>query len=156
TKFKLVLEDCSKPKSDRVDALRFLVHLVGDVHQPLHASDNSDLGGNYVAVTFFGSDTNLHKLWDTGIILHTVYAWGSYATRLEDKWFPTHDTNGADGGTPADWANESHKYAQDVAYDLPVGHSLSDSYYKKALDVVDRQLAVGGLRLARLLRETFT
>jgi hypothetical protein len=69
-RFQAAVSDCSKPLSDRSEALKFLVHFVGDVHQPLHvetrfgADGKDDRGGNDVPVTFFGQKTNLHALWD--------------------------------------------------------------------------------------------
>ena len=159
-RFKKVLADCSKTPQERADALKFLVHLVGDVHQPLHVADRTDAytrkhdeGGNKVEVTFFGKPMTLHELWDTGIIMRTVYAWGSYVTRLETTWFPGRDLGGLQGGTPADWALEAHKFAHDVAYDYPDGGVLATQYLAKSSPVVDRQLALAGLRLAVLLRE---
>jgi S1/P1 Nuclease/Phage integrase family len=92
-RFKGVLADCSKSREDRIEALKFVVHFVGDIHQPLHATNRTDSytgkddqGGNLVNVTFFGADTNLHAVWDTGLIMHTVYDWGAYVVRLEEHW----------------------------------------------------------------------
>ena len=152
---RVTLADCSKPPKERAEALKFLVHFVGDIHQPLHAAErNNDHGGNEVQVTFFGKPMKLHALWDTGLIMHTVYAWGTYVERLETKWFPGRDLTGLDGGTPVDWALESHEFAREFAYNIPDGSVLADNYYRDALPVVDRQLALGGVRLARLLKNT--
>jgi hypothetical protein len=149
------LADCTKPNGERFEALKFLIHFVGDVHQPLHAAErNGDHGGNDVHVTFFGKNVNLHAVWDTEIIMHTVFAWGTYVSRLEAKWFPGHDLSGLIGGTPVDWALESHKFARDVAYDFPADTHLDMDYYNKSVAVVDQQLALAGVRLARILQET--
>jgi hypothetical protein len=149
-----ILKDTAQPKEKRVEALMYLVHLVGDIHQPLHAAEhNEDNGGNYVFVTLFDQPTSLHMLWDEGIIGKYVYDWGEYVRRLDKRWFPGKDIAALQRGEPADWANESHKAAVDVAYALPPGHHLKEDYYNKSLAVVDRQLAVAGLRLARVLNE---
>lgn len=66
--FAAELHDGGLPSRQRLEALKFLVHFVGDLHQPLHASNNNDRGGNAVRVRFNGSDTNLHAVWDNGII----------------------------------------------------------------------------------------
>jgi hypothetical protein len=159
-RFTAVLSDCSKSLSERSDALKFVVHFVGDIHQPLHdetrfgADGKDDHGGNLLPVTFFGQSTNLHSVWDTGIIMHTVFAWGTYVTRLQTGWLNGRDVSSLAGGTPADWAIDAHKFAQDVAYDVPADGVLANAYYGKALPVIDRQLALGGLRLAHLLKET--
>jgi S1/P1 Nuclease len=127
------LADCTKPNGERVEALKFLVHFVGDVHQPLHTAErNGDGGGNGVHVSFFGKNVNLHEVWDTEIIRHTVFAWGTYVSRLEEQWFAGRDLSGLDAGTPIDWALQSHKLAHDVAYDFPAGDpQLGKEYYTK-------------------------
>jgi hypothetical protein len=158
-RFTAALSDCSKSLSDRSDALKFVVHFVGDIHQPLHdetrfdPDGKDDHGGNLVPVTFFGQNTNLHVVWDTGLIMHTVYAWGAYVTRLQTGWLNGRDMSLLESGTAIDWATEAHKFAQDIAYDVPADGALSNAYYAKALPIIDRQLALAGVRLARLLRD---
>lgn len=63
-----VLNDRAKPLAERAGALKFVVHLVGDVHQPLHTGRAEDQGGNRIKVTFRGKETNLHSLWDSGLL----------------------------------------------------------------------------------------
>ena len=157
-RFKAVLADCSKPAADRLQALKFLVHFVGDIHQPLHATDRwdaytgkDDQGGNLVPVTFFGQATNLHAVWDTGLIMRTVYDWGAYVVRLETNWFPGRGLTGLSGGSPADWAADAHRLAHEIAYDIPDDGVIGVKYFARAQPVVDRQLALAGLRLAREL-----
>ena len=160
-RFRAVLGDCTKSPVEREEALKFVVHFVGDVHQPLHDTERfdpvhhvGDQGGNKVDVTFFGAKTNLHRLWDSDLILHTVFAWGTYVSRLETTWLPGKDEVALRAGNPIDWAEESHRYAQQVGYVIPDSGILGTSYFEKALPVLDRQLAVGGLRLSRVLEET--
>ena len=74
--------------------------------------------------------------------------------RLENGWLRDRDVSGLDGGTPIDWAIEAHQFAHDVAYDIPDDGILGLRYYERSLPVVDRQLALAGIRLARLLKET--
>jgi len=105
-------------------------------------------------VTFFGKSVKLHAIWDTDIIMHTVFAWGAYVTRLETTWFPGRDVTGLDGGSPVDWALEAHQFARETAYVIPDGGVLEMNYYAAALPVVDRQLAVAGIRLAKFLKDT--
>jgi hypothetical protein len=151
---RATLADCSKTSPERVQALKFIVHFIGDVHQPLHDTERyGDHGGNDVVVTFFGKSLKLHAIWDTDIIMHAVYAWGAYVTRLETTWFPGRDLTGLDGGSAADWAVESHQFARDVVYDIPDGSILEMNYHSKALPVVDRQLALAGVRLAKFLKD---
>jgi hypothetical protein len=158
-RFTSVLSDSSKSLSDRSDALKFVTHFVGDIHQPLHdetrfsADGKDDHGRNLLPVTFFGQSTNLRTVWDAGIIMHTVFAWGAYVTRLQTGWLNGRDVSSLEGGGPTEWATEAHRFAQDVAYDVAADGALADDYYGKALHVVDRQLALAGVRLAHLLKE---
>jgi len=154
-RFRAALKDRTLANDKRVEALMYLVHFLGDLHQPMHCAEhNDDQGGNFVFVSFFGQPTSLHALWDTGLIDHTVFNWGAYVRRLDTDWFPGKDVAALQRGEPADWANEAHKAAVEVPYALPVrSHSLSGDYYQKALVVHDRQLASAGVRLARILNE---
>ncbi len=159
-RLRAAVGDCSKPAGDRSEALKFLVHFVGDIHQPLHdetrfaADGKDDHGGNSLAVTFFGQPTNLHAVWDTGLIMHTVYDWGAYVTRLRAGWLDGRDISALESGTPADWATEAHRFARSIAYEIPADSNLADAYYAKALPIVDRQLALAGARLALLLKDS--
>jgi hypothetical protein len=153
-RFRAVLADASKPKAERAEALVFLVHLVGDVHQPLHCAErNHDAGASTLKVTFFGTAMSLHLVWDVGLIEKRTYDWGDYVDHL-DRDLASQDIARLARGEPADWAWEAHQAAVDVAYALPEDLSLGDGYYQRSRAAVDRQLALAGIRLARLLNET--
>ena len=85
--------------------------------------------------------------------MRTVNAWGAYVVRLESKWFPGRDMSGLQREPVIQWALESHKFAHDVAYDYPDDGILGVEYLNKSLPVVDRQLALAGVRLAYLLED---
>jgi hypothetical protein len=153
TKFQAILVDRSAPKPMRAEALMFLVHFVGDVHQPLHCINRDDAGGSQLAVTFFDKPMSLHAVWDFGIIEKHTFDWGDYVRQIEHGWLPGKDITALQRGKPADWAWEAHTAAIDVAYVLPEDFKLGDAYYQRALPVVDQQLALAGLRLARVLNE---
>lgn len=170
-----VLADTSASPQARLDALKWVVHLVGDIHQPLHAEDNNDKGGNLVQVQFFGKGTNLHSVWDGRVIEHAL------GLRLGPDYSIDHAAVQADamrldaGITPAEraawapaeplgalkqqairWADESHKIAQDVAYaDIakPSGQAWSERYQKKTWPVIQTRLEQAGVRLAAVLNE---
>lgn len=158
---------CAPSEEQRRDALRYAVHFIGDIHQPLHALGD-ERGGNGLAVqvewhglTCTGrcvpkkTDTNFHSVWDSAIITSTVWDWGAYVNRLEDGWLRSTLAQGADGGSAADWANASHALGQAAWNAVPDNRVLGDPYYQQVLPVVDRQLALGGLRLARFLNEAY-
>jgi hypothetical protein len=159
---------CPGDAVERRLALRFAVHFLGDLHQPLHTV-NEEQGGNGVKVTVdmvragrcpkctsTPMQTNLHSVWDTLLITNTTYNWGAYVTRLEEGWLASAQTQGLDAGTVEDWALESHKVGSEIWTWTPEDHVINDDYYRKALPVVDRQLSLGGLRLARFLNDVFT
>jgi hypothetical protein len=152
---RATLADRSAPKPRRAEALMFLVHLVGDAHQPLHTVDRDDAGGNRTMVTFFDRPISLHMLWDVAIIEKQTFDWGEYVQRLETTWFPGKDVRSLARGEPADWAWDAHTAAVNVGYALPEDMKLGDDYTRAARTAVDRQLALAGIRLARLLNEAF-
>lgn len=174
--FADILGDRSVPQARRVAALKFVTHFVADVQQPLHAEDNNDKGGNDVKLRYFGHRTNLHRIWDSGIIDHALHLYvarnfsihyaptRTAAARLDHritegerrKW--GRGINSSHLSTAAArWANQAHRLARRVAYgDLPAPprHDWSESYQHEAWPVVRRQLERGGVRLAAVLNAT--
>jgi hypothetical protein len=154
--FKQVLMRRSASDTERVEALKFIVHFVADVHQPFHAIGEAK-GGNGIRINEFGSSQcgehpcNLHSAWDTGLIAHTNLSQQEYVQHLEQFISQQHLTA---GGQPDDWANESHEYAQ--AAWLSDGEQVDENYYKSQIKVVDTRLALAGLRLAALLNDAFS
>jgi len=151
--FKRVLGDKNAPRGDRIEALKFIVHFVGDIHQPLHAIGEAK-GGNGIHITEFGSDRcgrypcNLHSAWDTGLIEHTGMNEEAYVAHL-DRLISEEKLRAS--GKPADWANESFALAK--AAWVNDGASVDEQYYQQQIKVVDERLALAGLRLAALLNE---
>jgi hypothetical protein len=154
--FSRILVDKSASREQRAEALKFLVHFVGDVHQPLHAVKEAR-GGNDIAVHFLNSSRcgryscNLHGVWDTSMIRHTGLSRSEYAERLESLNNEDNLTPLA-GGTPEQWANESLRVARTIW--VQDGANLDEDYYEENIERLDRQMALAGLRLARLLNET--
>jgi hypothetical protein len=159
---------CAESRVEKIEAIKFAVHFVGDIHQPLHTVEEAR-GGNAIAVAVFLKGlvcsqacrtpvaSNFHAAWDVDLIRATVFAWGSYVDRLEAGWLKSAEAqqSGIDGGTPAEWAVETHAAAQTVWRLLGANHVIDDDYYRQALPVLDRQLGVGGLRLARFLNDAY-
>ena len=151
--FKQVLNNKSLDDSTRAYALAFLIHFVGDLHQPLHASNNNDKGGNEVGITFFGHSTNLHHIWDTNIITYENLTPTALADTLLSRHAHT-NIKSIDKGSIIDWALQSHSEAQKVAYGkLPESRVIGEKYMKVALPVVNKQLYRAGVRLAYLLNQ---
>jgi nuclease S1 len=175
---RLVLADDSTPAFKRRAALRFVIHFVGDLHQPLHcAEDNNDEGGNLKPVCFMGKcwessgkNYNLHRTWDKLMILHTGLTETRYVEKiLERVAAMTGDEVAAViAGDPVAWAEDAHRVAYERAYKLPATkknkknpkknkvytyHILGPKYHKDNIGFVEDQLLRGGLRLAAVLDE---
>src|ERR1051325_7008503 len=138
-----------KTRQERAEALMYVVHLVGDIHQPLHCADNDDRGGNMVQVKFRGKVTNLHKVWDYDMVEAALGGSSilDYARKLKET-------------TPAekafwieDWANDSHAVAQTNVYAIPYDKELSTTYYQRNLPVLEKQLAKAAAKLVQVLED---
>jgi hypothetical protein len=152
--FERVLSDRQKCDRERLEALKYLVHFVGDLHQPLHAANDHDRGGNDVTVTFMGLPTNLHAVWDSGIIAPAVKGdERSYALQLVRQITPAKRRRWMRGDVIA-WANESHRIAVRTVYGR-LRHSgvLPKSYEDSALSIANEQLERAGVRLAVVLND---
>jgi hypothetical protein len=159
---------CGRGADTRREALKFAVHFIGDLHQPLHTVDE-EKGGNGIAVQVHLRGlvcsqackaplaSNFHAAWDSDLIHAAVWDWGAYVDRLESGWLTSREarTRQAAGGTPVDWALETHRAARTVWNLLPSGRVLDDDYFQKVLPTLDRQIGVAGLRLARFLNEAY-
>jgi hypothetical protein len=152
--FEKVLANPAAPPDQRREALMFVIHFIGDMHQPMHASDNGDRGGNSVAVQLADRRTNLHSLWDSGLLSrmgkedNLEAAWEKDSAGHAKKWAK---------GSVEDWAEQSHKEAQKVAYKkLPAGTPVTvNAAYEKAGDALIRlQIEKAGARLAGVLNQT--
>ncbi len=159
-RFQRVLADTRHPRAERAEALRFVTHLVGDLHQPMHCADNRDRGGNDVDVVFFGevlnpfsgTPWNLHAVWDAGLIERRGLSVSDYARRLAPR-VGRDSVSKIERGAVVDWVLESHRAAVETIYRLPPDRSLGDDYADRALPIVDEMLAKAGVRLARLLND---
>jgi hypothetical protein len=150
-----ILGNRSLPDSTRGTALKWVVHLVGDLHQPLHAGERNDQGGNSVKLTFDGKQTNLHSLWDSGLLL----SWGETDDQVEqhimNEISHRSDIAAISGGTMIQWAMESHDIARDMVYrDLPQSLVIDQHYADTARPIIQERLLRAGVRLAALLERT--
>ncbi len=147
-----ILSDSAATTVERAEALRFLVHFMGDLHQPLHVSNNHDEGGNNRMVVFFGTTRKLHEVWDGELMEATRLSEDQYFERLRRK-MDSLDLVALERGTVVDWAMEGHKVAAQHAYLLPRNGQLGEAYEEANLPLVDLALIEAGVRLARVLNE---
>jgi hypothetical protein len=133
----------------RADALRFLIHFIADLHQPLHVGRAEDRGGNLIEVFWFGAPSNLHRVWDSGIL--------GRRRRTDAEWVAELDRAGPEDAArrvaskPLDWARESQAFRADV-YRIGDGR-LGARYYDDNLPIVRERLLQAGLRLAAFLQQ---
>ena len=144
-----ILANRRTPRAARAEALRFLIHFVADVHQPLHAADKGDEGGNRTIVYLRGKRTNLHHVWYNDVVGGLGSDPSAAARRLAANLSPQ-DKQKLSGGNPADWANESLGVARNIYASLP-GPYLPNDYARRQSAVVRMQLTKAGLRLAAVL-----
>ncbi|HET9363383.1 MAG TPA: S1/P1 nuclease [Candidatus Angelobacter sp.] len=154
--FSKVLADEKASRADRLEALKWVVHFIGDLHQPLHAIDEAR-GGNDIKLPAFGSskcgdyDCNLHWAWDSLLLEHTGLSEEEYVQHLNKLIDEQHLSQLAQG-TPEDWANESHREARRILEQKPA--AIDEHYYQSNIDLVNKKLALAGLRLAVVLNDT--
>ena len=153
--FSKVIADKDAPIMLRRLALYYVAHLVGDMHQPLHAGRVSDSGGTGISVSYRGATTNLHFFWDTNLVEMETENDEEVAKRLTAnlteeerlKW---------QAGDPQQWTNESLMLVRSHAYKTGSSAELSDEYVEKARPIVRQRLAQAGIRLAWLLSTTLS
>ena len=181
--FEDILRDTKANAAARANALKWLVHLVGDIHQPLHVGRSCDRGGNSVEVSWFKSKSNLHKVWDSQFINHEELSFSEYAEQL-DK-IDEKSKLRLEASSYLDWASESQALRQRLytclakdgccaakakgkcntefsqfgscsadAADFRV--TLEYAYVEKNRHVLNRQLLRAGIRLSALLNRIFS
>ncbi len=154
-KYTEVLGDREASSADRTEALKFLVHFVEDIHQPMHVSHARDRGGNDIKVEFFHDRTNLHRVWDSALIRHTKKPWTTYAAELQATLTPEQATEWEKATSPVDWATETYELAVTCAYEVPADGQLGQAYFERCIPIAEKRLTMAGVRLAHLLNTVF-
>ncbi len=159
--FRAELANPETPAPERLRALQFLLHLVGDLHQPLHAADDHDRGGNTERVQAPGAaEGSLHHYWDTVF----VAALGTDSTAVADRLLAAispEDRQRWCAGTPHDWVWESYGIGWRTVYgalpdpDAAGRYELDPQYVADATAIVRLQLERAGIRLGWLLNQLF-
>ena len=154
-----VLRDRRTARADRVQALAFLLHFVGDLHQPLHAGEKSDKGGNDLAASYgiySPAKLNLHSIWDGPLAERAITSGPTLVRR-----FPAAERRRVQAGTVTDWSRESWQVAHDTVYasalggdpcaTSPAAVALDEATIARVAPVARLEVERGGLRLAKLL-----
>ncbi len=150
--FSKLMRDPRSTLDQRQLALRFIVHLVGDLHQPLHVGRPGDRGGNDVKVTWFGRDTNLHAVWDSALVDEMDLSFTELAARLQRHtksaeviaWWEVN---------PRVWISESAQVRETI---YPKETALSYDYIYQHTPMIELRLKQAGVRLAAYLNDLFS
>ncbi len=148
-----VLKDKNASIEDKRFHLKMLVHLIGDLHQPLHIGRREDKGGNTIQVQWHGRGSNLHRVWDEDMIDQWGMSYVELANNAKD--LSKHQIKEIQNGTLLDWVKESHQLTKKVYKSAEIGDKLRYRYSYVHFPIVREQLQKGGLRLAKLLNEIF-
>lgn len=156
-KFEKELKEQSGSKEEIWQALAFYIHFTGDIHQPLHVGRRDDRGGNSIAVKWFDKESNLHSVWDSGIIDNSELSYSEYVTFLDHA--SKDQIKNWQKSTYWDWAKDS-KSIRDQVYDYGKQSSLnypslSYQYIYETKPLLEEQMLKAGVRLAGKLNDIF-
>jgi hypothetical protein len=149
------LRDNTLSATQKAEALKFLIHFIGDAHQPMHVSREEDKGGNTIQLRYEGKGTNLHSLWDSKLIDHEGLNNAEMTTQYDlatpeqiKKW---------QSDSPMQWMWESYQISSTLYKGVKAGQTIDDVYYKKAIPIIRQRISQAGIRLAgelnRLLKD---
>jgi len=148
-----IVKDENSSKQDKAFYLKMLVHLIGDLHQPMHVGRLEDKGGNDIQLQWFNDGTNLHRVWDSNMINDYGMSYSELAEslpRLSKK-----QEKAIQEGSVFDWVEESQEIANKIYDSVEVGETLRYRYSYLWWGTLEKQLQKGGLRLAKVLNELF-
>lgn len=147
------LKNEETPDDKKAFFLKMLIHLIGDLHQPMHIGISSDRGGNGFPVKWFGRKTNLHRVWDTQMIDGFGMSYTELALN-RDRWSKS-QIRSIQEGSIEDWINDSRTLTKDIYQNAQPDQKLSYAYSYRYMNVLRTQLHKGGLRLAKILNTLF-
>ncbi|MBS1532761.1 MAG: S1/P1 nuclease [Bacteroidetes bacterium] len=149
------LTDPSTTRDQKVAALKFIAHFVGDMHQPMHVSRAEDKGGNMIQLNYEGQGTNLHALWDTKLLEHG----GSNYQQLAEKYDHPSEAEIKEwqAKPPIIWAWESYQISSKLYEEIDgmKSRSIDNNYYESHIGIVERRITQAGIRLAGVLNALF-
>ncbi len=149
------LKSASTSRSQKTEALKFLIHFIGDLHQPMHVSRAEDKGGNTILVNYKGDATNLHTVWDSKLIDDQELNYKEIAEQFDTASSQqiAHWQNDSLIG----WLWESYQISSTLYQEIDgsEGHNLKKPYYKRHIGIVDLRMEMAGIRLASIINEVF-
>ncbi|GAA4811585.1 S1/P1 nuclease [Litoribaculum gwangyangense] len=145
----------NKNSSDEEKAfyLKLLIHLIGDLHQPMHIGLEEDRGGNDFKVQWYNNDTNLHSVWDSKMIEKYGMSYTELAVNV--NYVTKQQIKEIQKGSIIDWVNETHKLTRKVYANVKPDENLRSRYSYDNFKTVRSQLQIAGIRLAKILNDLF-
>ena len=152
-KMETQLKDQNSSNAEKVFALKFIIHLVGDLHQPFHVGRGEDKGGNDIKVKFRGRDTNMHSLWDSGLVEYNGYSFSEMATAFDNvsddkikKW---------QSDEVSVWLFESYQMATKLYAEAEQNSDFDYTYYPNHSEIYKERMQQAGIRLAGFLNKIY-
>ncbi|GAA4920029.1 S1/P1 nuclease [Mucilaginibacter defluvii] len=145
-KTEATLKDANASTDAKNEAMKYLIHLVGDAHQPMHVSRKEDKGGNTIQLRFENKGTNLHSLWDSKLIDKEGLSQEDIVSRY-DVATPTEIKKWQSDG-PIEWLWESYQITTELYANAKPGQNIDDLYYQRYISVVRKRIDQAGIRLA--------
>lgn len=146
------LKEGGLSEKEEHDKLKMVIHMVGDIHQPLHVGTGEDLGGNRVRLQWMGDNSNLHRVWDSDMIESRQMSYTEIAMNVDV--IGESKINEWQSSSVRDWAEESMEF-RDAVYNLPDDNRLGYEYRYRNYDIVEKRLVQAGIRLAGVLNEIY-
>jgi hypothetical protein len=152
-KEEAILKDKTSTPEQKNSALKYLIHLVGDAHQPMHVSRKEDKGGNTIQVRFDNKGTNLHSLWDSKLIDREGLSEADIAKQYD--WANAIQIRKWQADSPIEWLWESYQISSVLYEDIKQGQTIDEAYYKKYIQTIHLRIDQAGIRLAGELNRLF-
>jgi hypothetical protein len=150
---KSVIKDVNASDDDKAFYLKLLIHLIGDLHQPMHVGLQEDKGGNDFKVQWFYKDSNLHRIWDSDMIKEFGMSYNELAENADIM--TKKQVKAIQEGSIIDWVNETHQLTKTVYASAKPDENLRYRYSYNHFKTVRSQLQIAGIRLAKVLNELF-
>ena len=150
-----VLGSTASSKQQKIEALKFIVHFIGDLHQPMHVSREEDKGGNTIQVNYAGVGTNLHALWDSKLLDHLGLDDQQLAQKVDQV--SAAQVAAWQSDPLIKWIWESYEISSKLYAEIDAmnGRSIDDSYYQAHIQIVQQRIEMAGVRLAGVLNRIF-
>jgi hypothetical protein len=148
------LKNKNLEQKKKVMYLRLLIHFVGDIHQPMHTGRFEDLGGNKIQLTWFGQNTNLHRVWDSDLIDSQQLSYTEYSRSI--NFIDKNQLHSLQSQDAAQWVKDSYRISEKLYAKVNIGDKLGYRYIYDNIEIANQQLLKGGIHLAALLNNIFS